>query len=120
MKETELETLNKDLEKAKKRLTNLRRAFLGSSAWADIPTAKKQIEELKNKYKNLLRRFDMTKKEKALKETDDKLNKKKAELWDFLLETKFSTRLSIQKEKGLEQSIKELEEQKKQLEGGKA
>ena len=37
-----------------------------------------------------------------------------------MLETKFSTRLSIQKEKGLEQSIKELEERKKQLEGGEA
>ena len=58
----------------------------------------------------------MTKKEKALKETDDKLKKKKGELWDFLLETKFSTRLSIQKENGLKQSIKELQERKKKLE----
>ena len=59
-------------------------------------------------------------KETELETLKRKLNKKKGELWDFLLETKFSTRLSIQKEKGLEQSIKELQERKKQLEGGKA
>ena len=62
--------------------------------------------------------YDRRLREKALQEINNKLKKKKAELWDFLLETKFSTRLSIQKEKGLEQSIKELEERKKQLEGG--
>ena len=64
--------------------------------------------------------YDRRLREKSLEGINNKLKKKKGELWDFLLETKFSTRLSIQKEKGLEQSIKELEERKKQLEGGKA
>ena len=53
MTETELETLKRALEKAKNRLTNLRRAFLGSSAWADIPAVKEQIEELEEEIQQL-------------------------------------------------------------------